>query len=113
MYELGQGNPGDGHSVPWKLVVTYDDSRAKEIYEDFRNFTKDVWLYPAKDLLFYSADIHGNLMARQRIGVLRHLMEDAGGNRGDHAGRPYGPSAPAQIPLRGRRFTVEAGQSWI
>lgn len=65
--------------TPWKLVVTYDDSRAKEIYDDFGCFRQDVWLYPAKDLLFYSADIHGNLMARQRITVLRHLMEDASG----------------------------------
>ena len=66
-------------SIPWKLVVTYDDNRAKEIYDDFRCFRPDVWLYPAKDLLFYSADIHGNLMARQRLQVLRHLMEDAAG----------------------------------
>ena len=62
-----------GESLPWKLVVTYDDSRAKEIYEDFRCFREDVWLYPARDLLFYSADIHGNLMTRQRVSVLRHL----------------------------------------
>ena len=66
-------------SLPWKLVVTYDDSRAKEIYEDFRCFRDDVWLYPARDLLFYSADIHGNLMTRQRVLVLRHLNEDNGG----------------------------------
>lgn len=65
--------------VPWKLVVTYDDSRAKEIFDDFGCFRSDVWLYPAKDLLFYSADIHGNLMTRQRVQVLRHLMEDASG----------------------------------
>ncbi len=65
--------------VPWKLVVTYDEARAKEIYDDFGCFRPDVWLYPAKDLLFYSADIHGNLMTRQRLQVLRHLMEDGTG----------------------------------
>lgn len=68
-----------GARLPWKLVVTYDDSRAKEIYEDFRCFREDVWLYPAKDLLFYSADIHGNLMTKQRMQVLRHLIEDQSG----------------------------------
>ena len=31
MYWLGK----DG-GFPWKLVVTYDDQRAREIYEDFR-----------------------------------------------------------------------------
>ncbi|MCD7995516.1 MAG: transcription-repair coupling factor [Clostridia bacterium] len=74
MYELGEAS-----AFAWKLVVTYDDTRAKEIYDDFRSFTSQVWLYPAKDLLFYSADIHGNLMTRQRIAVLRHLMEDREG----------------------------------
>ncbi|MCI6887223.1 MAG: transcription-repair coupling factor [Lachnospiraceae bacterium] len=64
------------NEIPWKLVVTYDDSRAKEIYDDFGCFRPDVWLYPAKDLLFYSADIHGNLITRQRVQVLRHLLED-------------------------------------
>ena len=70
MYWLGK----DG-GFPWKLVVTYDDQRAREIYDDFRSFTENVWLYPAKDLLFYSADIHGNLMTRQRInGIKSHIM---------------------------------------
>ena len=68
MHELAEGG-----GLPWKLVVTYDEQRAREIYDDFRNFTRQVWLYPARDLLFYSADIHGNLMTRQRIAVLRHL----------------------------------------
>ncbi len=65
--------------MPWKLVVTYDDARAREIYDDFLCFRRDVWLYPAKDLLFFNADIHGNLLARQRLQTLRHLMEDASG----------------------------------
>ena len=68
-----------GCSQGWKLVVTYDEQRAREIYDDFRNFTRQVWLYPAKDLLFFSADIHGNLMVRERLAVLRHLMEESGG----------------------------------
>ncbi|MDO5415644.1 MAG: transcription-repair coupling factor [Lachnospiraceae bacterium] len=72
MYELGR-------DYPWKLVVTYDESRAKEIYEDYRNFTKQVWLYPAKDLLFYAADIHGNMMTRQRVQVLKALLEEKEG----------------------------------
>ncbi|MDO5549844.1 MAG: transcription-repair coupling factor [Lachnospiraceae bacterium] len=72
MYELGR-------EYPWKLVVTYDETRAKEIYDDYRNFTRQVWLYPAKDLLFYAADIHGNMMTRQRIQVLKALLEEQEG----------------------------------
>ena len=72
MYELGT-------PYSWKLVVTYDETRARELYDDFKNFTSNVWLYPAKDLLFFSADIHGNLMVRERLAVLRRLLEEPEG----------------------------------
>ena len=65
--------------VAWKLVVTYDDTRAREIYEDFRNFEPGVSLYPARDLLFFNADIHGNLLTKQRMAVFRRLMEEKSG----------------------------------
>ena len=65
--------------VSWKLVVTYDDTRAREIYEDFRNFEPGVSLYPARDLLFFNADIHGNLLTKQRMAVFRRLMEEKSG----------------------------------
>lgn len=63
----------------WKLVVTYDDTRAREIYEDFSFFEPNVWLYPARDLLFFNADIHGNLLTKQRMTVFKTLMEKASG----------------------------------
>lgn len=72
MYELGK-------EYSWKLVVTYEEARAREIYDDYRNFTRKVWFYPAKDLLFYAADLHGNMMTRQRIQVLKALMEEKEG----------------------------------
>ena len=72
MHELSKNNP-------WRLVVTYDDTRAKEIFDDFSYFEPNTWLYPARDLLFYSSDIHGNLLTRQRMQVFKHLLEDEGG----------------------------------
>ncbi len=66
-----------GEWLDWKLVVTYDEGRAREIYEDFRCFRERVWLYPAKDLLFYSADIHGNLITRERMQAVKALIEDS------------------------------------
>lgn len=65
--------------VRTKLVVTYDDTSAREIYEDLCFFDSNVWLYPARDLLFFSADIHGNLLTKQRMSVFRHLMEEPSG----------------------------------
>ncbi len=63
----------------WTLVVTYNDVRAKELYDDFRNFTDDVWVYPARDLLFYNADVHGSVITSQRINVLAKLSESTNG----------------------------------
>ena len=63
----------------WKLVVTHDETRAKELFDDFSYFCKNTWLYPARDLLFYSSDIHGNLITRQRMQVFKHLIEDESG----------------------------------
>lgn len=60
----------------YKIIVTYSEDRAKEIWEDYRFFDHSVFLYPAKDVLFYSADIHGNLIAQQRLDVLKHIIED-------------------------------------
>ncbi|WP_027641990.1 transcription-repair coupling factor [Enterocloster clostridioformis] len=104
MYELGEAS-----AFAWKLVVTYDDTRAKEIYDDFRSFTSQVWLYPAKDLLFYSADIHGNLMTRQRIAVLRHLMEDREGVVVTTMDGLMDHLMPIKY-LREQSITVESGQ---
>lgn len=104
MYELGEAS-----AFAWKLVVTYDDTRAKEIYDDFRSFTSQVWLYPAKDLLFYSADIHGNLMTRQRIAVLRRLMEGREGVVVTTMDGLMDHLLPLKY-LREQSITVESGQ---
>nr|WP_330387279.1 transcription-repair coupling factor [[Clostridium] polysaccharolyticum] len=64
-----------GDDYPVKVVITYSESKAKEIYEDYRIFDKDVYLYPAKDVIFYSADIHGNAIVRQRLQIIQRLIE--------------------------------------
>ncbi len=58
------------------LVVAEDDQKAKEFFEDYRFYQPDVLLYPAKDLLFYYADIQGNLLTKQRMRVIRKILEE-------------------------------------
>ena len=60
---------------PSHLILAEDEKRAKEIYEDYRFYDKEVYYYPAKDLLFFQADIHGNLLIRQRMQVIKALLE--------------------------------------
>lgn len=64
-----------GQSFPYKVIVTYSDLRAKEIYENYRLFEKDVLYFPGKDLIFFQADIQGKLLEQQRIAVMKALVE--------------------------------------
>ncbi len=61
------------------LFVTYSDRRAKEINEDLSLFMPEVLLYPAKDMLFYAADVRGSAIARERLSVVRRLAEQSAG----------------------------------
>ena len=58
-----------------RLIVTYSEDRAKEIYEAFHFFDRNTLYYPAKDVLFYSADIHGHTILAQRMEVIRAILE--------------------------------------
>ena len=62
--------------APYRLMLAEDERRAREIYEDYRFYDRKVYSYPAKDLLFFQADIHGNLLIRQRMKVIKALLEE-------------------------------------
>lgn len=66
---------GLSDGLKYKVIVTYSDLRAKEIYEEYKFYDRNVMLYPAKDLMFFQADIHGNQLTRERIRTLRRLTE--------------------------------------
>jgi transcription-repair coupling factor (superfamily II helicase) len=66
---------GLGESFSKKLIVTYNELKAKEILEEYKIFGKEVYLYPAKDFLFFHADIQGGLLEEQRILALQALVE--------------------------------------
>ena len=62
--------------APYRLILAEDERRAREIYEDYRFYDRKVYSYPAKVLLFFQADIHGNLLIRQRMKVIKALLEE-------------------------------------
>ena len=59
----------------FKLIVTYSEKRAREILEGFRFYDRNTVLFPAKDLIFYQADLRGRELDTERIRCLRRLME--------------------------------------
>ena len=48
-----------GESPKWKVIIAANELRAREIAEDYRMFDREVMYYPAKDVIFFSADVHG------------------------------------------------------
>ena len=58
-----------------QIIVTYDEQRAKSMAEDYRMYDRNVMYYPAKDLMFFSADIHGNLILQERLHFIKRFLE--------------------------------------
>ena len=68
MYALSDG-------FTYKVIACSSETKAKQIYEDYRFLDGDTYLYPAKDLLFYQADIRGRELARRRMEVIEAIMD--------------------------------------
>ena len=66
---------GTANQYDVKLIVTYSDIRARELLEDCRLYCRDSYFYPAKDLIFYQADVHSNQLTKERIDVQRRILE--------------------------------------
>ena len=66
---------GLSEGFKFKVIVTYNELKAKEIYEDYRLYDKNVFIYPSKDIIFYSADIHGKAIVRDRLQILKRIIE--------------------------------------
>ena len=58
------------------LIITYDEGKAKKIYEDIKNFDENiVELFPTKEILFYKVDAISSEMGNQRLKVISRLIQ--------------------------------------
>ena len=58
----------------FRLIITSDEAKAREMQEDSRFFDKSSIYYPAKDFIFYSADVHGNQLAGERLRCIQKII---------------------------------------
>lgn len=65
---------GLGAHFPVRLILTENELKAQEVCEEYRLYDAGVLRYPAKDVLFYSADIHGNTIVKERMKVIKKLL---------------------------------------
>lgn len=57
------------------LIVTFNEQKAREIYESYRFYDRQAVYYPAKDVLFYQSDIRGNLLTAERLQAVKAILE--------------------------------------
>lgn len=68
MYALGEG-------CTYRVVVAADEEKAKQIYEEYRMLDPNTFYYPARDFLFYQADLRGKELQKLRMMVLQAVLE--------------------------------------
>ena len=68
MYALSGG-------LKYKVIACSSESKAKQVYEEYRFLDPQTYLYPAKDLLFYQADLRSKELTRQRMEVIQAVTE--------------------------------------
>lgn len=65
-----------GEKVHYRLLVYANNEKAEQAFEEMRVLKDNVYRYPAKDLLFYYADIKGKYLLSQRMEVIRALIDE-------------------------------------
>lgn len=67
-YGLGQ------HTQKPIFILTHSELRGRELAQELSFFHRDVMYYPAKDILFYSADVRGQEVGRKRFQIIERLL---------------------------------------
>lgn len=67
MYALSDG-------CPCKVIACSSESKARAVYEEYRMLSPNTYFYPAKDFLFYQADIRSKELVKQRMEVLEAVI---------------------------------------
>ncbi len=65
-----------GNEYKHRIIVTFHEQKAKELYEEYLFFDRRTAYYPAKDILFYQSDIRGNVLTAERINALKMMAEE-------------------------------------
>ena len=59
-----------------RVIVTFNEQKARELLDAYRYFDRKAVYFPAKDILFYQSDIRGNALTQERMQAFRTLFEE-------------------------------------
>ena len=66
---------GIGQDYKTKVVITAEEQRAKDLYEELSFFDENALYFPGKDLLFFQSDIRGNAITIPRVRTLQGILQ--------------------------------------
>ena len=67
---------GNHKKKQFKIIIVPDENKARQWVEASHFFGEKVQYIPAKDPLFYTADVHGNAIARDRMLAIKQIVDD-------------------------------------
>lgn len=70
---------GVSDDFDFKIIVTFSEQKAREIFENYKFYDQDVYFFPAKDLIFYQADLSGNVITADRMRAIKAISEETKG----------------------------------
>lgn len=59
----------------YTVIACSSESKARQVYEEYRVLEEQTYYYPAKDFLFYQVDIRSKELLKERMSVIRQLCE--------------------------------------
>ena len=59
----------------YRVIACSSESKARQVYEEYRFLDSNTYYYPAKDFLFYQVDLRGKELLKQRMTVVRAVLE--------------------------------------
>ena len=68
MYALGDG-------CKYRVIACSSESKARQVYEEYHMLDPETYFYPAKDFLFYQADIRSKELQESRMTVVQAILE--------------------------------------
>lgn len=63
----------------WTVLIAASERRARELLADYRLYDRDAVFYPAKDVIFYSADVHGSALEVERLKAIKSILNNESG----------------------------------
>lgn len=66
---------GLSEGISRRLILTHDERAAASLCDDLKLYDRDAVVWPAKDFMFFDADVSGISIRKKRISIIKKIAE--------------------------------------